>query len=281
MYAQKYHISHKQDDSWQMHQLHFHEGVELMLVLSEGGELFYDKEVYPLHAGTLLILGCNKLHRTAGAPGIVFDRYVLRMLPMLAQELSSPCTDFWQTLQDSPPAVMLDDGTRQRLLALMEQLSAPADQEQFGWDVRQQVTLLEILLLVCGLVQKTPAAVGFLAPDHDKVQPVLDYIQANYTHPLTLDDLARHFLMGKHYLCHLFKNGTGFSIMEYVIQLRVLEAQRLLRQGVSVQEAGEKAGFQTYAHFIRTFSSIAGISPKQYAKQFKSGELSVIFSQTK
>lgn len=66
--------------------------------------------------------------------------------------------------------------------------------------------------------------------------------------------------------------------MEYVIQLRVLEAQRLLRQGVSVQEAGERSGFQTYAHFIRTFSAISGISPKQYAKQFKNGELSLMGS---
>lgn len=276
MYAQKFHISHKQDDFWQMHQLHFHEGVELMLVLSEGGELFYDKEVYPLHAGTLLVLGCNKLHRTAGAQGVVFDRYVLRMLPMLVQELSTPCTDFWQALQDNPPAIMLDDEARLQLLHLMERLSAPADRERFGWDVQQEITLLEILLLVCSVLQKAPATAGIRTPDHDKVQPVLNYIQANYTQPLTLDDLARHFLMSKHYLCHLFKTGTGFSVMEYVIQLRVLEAQRLLRQGVSVQEAGERAGFQTYAHFIRTFSSITGISPKQYAKQFRSGEFSLL-----
>ena len=70
MYAQQYHISHKQDDSWQMHQLHFHDGIELMLILSEGGELFFDKEVYPLHAGTLLVLDC-----TAGIVWLVIEYY--------------------------------------------------------------------------------------------------------------------------------------------------------------------------------------------------------------
>ena len=279
MYAQQYHISHKQDDSWQMHQLHFHDGIELMLILSEGGELFFDKEVYPLHAGTLLVLDCNKLHRTAGAPDIVFDRYVLRILPMLLQSLSSPCTDFLAALHASPPVIQLDKEAARQLTPLLEQLNAPVDRERFGWDVRQQILLQQILLLVCGLVQTAPTPVGIHTPDHDKVQPLLDYIQANYTHPMTLDDLSRHFLIGKHYLCHLFKNGTGFSVMEYVIQLRVLEAQRLLRQGASVQDAGEQSGFQSYAHFIRTFSSVAGISPKQYAKQFKSGERSVMIPQ--
>lgn len=281
MYAQQYHISHKQDDSWQMHQLHFHEGVELMLILSEDGRLFYDKEVYPLHAGTLLVLGCNKLHRTAGAPGVIFDRYVLRILPMLLQKLSSPFTDFQAALQNSPPAVTLDKESARTLISLLEQLSLPADRDSFGWDIRQEITLQQILLQICGLVQTAPTPAGIRTPDHDKVQPVLDYIQANYTHPLTLDDLSRHFLMGKHYLCHLFKNCTGFSVMEYVIQLRVLEAQRLLRQGASVQEAGEQAGFQTYAHFIRTFSAVSGISPKQYAKQFKNGERSVVVAATR
>ena len=105
MYAQQYQINLKQDDSWHMHQLHFHEGVELILVLSEGGELFYDKEMYPLHANSLLVLGSNKLHRTAGAPGMVFDRYVLRILPSLLNNLSSPCTNFASMLQSCTPCV--------------------------------------------------------------------------------------------------------------------------------------------------------------------------------
>ena len=48
-----------------------------------------------------------------------------------------------------------------------------------------------------------------------------------------------------------------------------------------MQEAGEQAGFQTYAHFIRTFSAVSGISPKQYAKQFKNGERSVVVAATR
>ena len=178
----------------------------------------------------------------------------------------------------APPAVQLDRESARALASLLEQLCAPIDKEQFGWDIRREINLMEILLMVCSLVQTSPTPSGIHTPDHDKVQPLLDYIQANYTHPLTLDDLAKHFLIGKHYLCHIFKNGTGFSVMEYVIQLRVLEAQRLLRQGASVQDAGEQSGFQSYAHFIRTFSSVVGVSPKQYAKQFKSGERSVVMT---
>ena len=281
MYAQQYQINLKQDDSWHMHQLHFHEGVELILVLSEGGELFYDKEMYPLHANSLLVLGSNKLHRTAGAPGTVFDRYVLRILPSLLNNLSSPCTNFASMLQSCTPCVQLDSAQARELIAMLEKLRVPADQKVLGWDIQREITLLQILLQICGLVQNVPSQPGTSAPDYDRVLPILEYIQQNYTQPITLDDLAHHFLIGKHYLCHIFKKGTGFSVMEYVIQLRILEAQRQLRQGCTVQEAGERSGFQSYAHFIRTFSSCTGVSPKQYAKQFKSGERSVMQGKQK
>ena len=84
--------------------------------------------------------------------------------------------------------------------------------------------------------------------------------------------LASRFAMSKHYLCHIFKKGTGFSVMEYVIQLRIISAQRMLRQGATVQEASERSGFQTYSHFIRTFNNYVGTSPKKYAKQYSMGE---------
>ena len=79
-------------------------------------------------------------------------------------------------------------------------------------------------------------------------------------------------MLSKHYLCHVFKKGTGFSVMEYVIQLRIITAQRLLRQGANVQEASERSGFQTYSHFIRTFNTYVGISPKKYAKLYRQGD---------
>ena len=56
--------------------------------------------------------------------------------------------------------------------------------------------------------------------------------------------------------------------MEYVIQRRIILARELLRQPISVQEAGERAGFQTNSHFIRTFRAYTGRSPKRYARQY-------------
>ena len=101
---------------------------------------------------------------------------------------------------------------------------------------------------------------------------ILDYIRDNLSEPLTLDQIAGRFFISKHYLCRIFKSATGFSVMEYIIYSRVLKARQLLQEGVSVQQAGELAGFSDNSHFIRTFGHLTGITPGRYAKEYQSSD---------
>ena len=272
MEARDYSIQYKQDDQWRMHRLHYHEGIELMLVLSDGGDFFMDRKMYPLRKNTLFILNANTLHRDeTGSDGSEFRRYVLHILPSLLEELSTPQTDFLAALQNAGACVVLSEEDTKRLSTLFEKLriSMPP---AFGTDILERITLYEILLLICSRIRSSKKQQGTSNPDYDRVQPIVEYLRENCTDRLTLDELAAHFMLSKHYLCHIFKKGTGFSVMEYVIQLRIITAQRYLRQGSNVQEASEKSGFQTYSHFIRTFNTYVGISPKKYSKLYKQGD---------
>lgn len=272
MNSQDYLINLKQDTEWQMHRLHFHEYVELMLFLSDGGEFFLDKDIYPLSRNSLMVLQPNTLHRDENdSKEGVFRRYVLHLRPSLLERLSTQQTNFAASIRDACPCTQLNEEDAARLVGLFEQLRTPRE-DCFGEDVRERILLDEILLLVCSCIQTSHIEAEISNADYNRVQPVLSYIQQNYRDPITLEDLANHFLISRHYLCHLFKKGTGFSVMEYVIQLRIIESQRLLRQGMNVQQVSESVGFQNYNHFIRTFSSYAGISPKQYAKRYIQGD---------
>ena len=272
MESRDYSIQYKQDDQWRMHRLHYHEGIELMLVLSDGGDFFMDRKMYPLRKNALFILDANTLHRDEnGTDGSVFRRYVFHILPSLLDRLSTPQTNFTEAFQTAGACILLTDEDTRRLSTLFEKLriSIPP---AFGTDILERITLYEILLLICSRIRSTRKLQGMSNPDYDRVQPIIEYLRENCTEHLSLDELAEHFMLSKHYLCHVFKKGTGFSVMEYVIQLRIITAQRLLRQGANVQEASERSGFQTYSHFIRTFNTYVGISPKKYAKLYRQGD---------
>ena len=280
-YNQQFTINLKQDMGWHMHKLHFHEYIEITLILSDGGQVFLDKDMYPLNSNTLIVLKPNTLHRTTLLDSSqLFQRYVLRIMPGMVEHLSTPHTNFSSILKNSSPCVQLSEAQARELAALFESLRTPVKDDEFGADVEQSITLLRILLRVCGAIRGSDpraalpdaaASADAFNPDYERIQPILAYIRSHYTQPITLDFLAEHFHISKHYLCHTFKKGIGFSVMEYIIQARIIESQRLLREGASVQEACEASGFRSYAHYIRTFTNYVGISPKQYAMEFEQG----------
>ena len=101
-----------------------------------------------------------------------------------------------------------------------------------------------------------------------QIDQVLSYLQEHLSEKMTLDIIANNFYISKYHLSHCFKLTTGFSIMEYLISIRILKARQLLREGMRVQDVGEAVGFQSNEHFIRTFTSLTGTSPKKYTRPF-------------
>ena len=262
-------ISLNQDETWHMDKLHFHESVELLLSLSDGGDFFIGQDMYPIQKNTLFLLDSAVLHRTVHErTDQPYRRYIMHILPATLERLSTAQTDFVRSFQNAKTCTLLNDQQRRDLTELFNQLEDVPEPTRFGSDVRQNILLLELLLKVCDIWQSSEVESGIVNPDYERVLPVLQYIQEHFTESFTLDDLAKQFSISKYHLCHIFKNVTGFSVMEYVIQRRIILARELLRQPISVQEAGERAGFQTNSHFIRTFSTYTGVSPKRYARQY-------------
>lgn len=272
MVRENFSISLNQDSTWHMDKLHFHESVELLLSLSDGGDFFIGQEMYPIQKNTLFLLDSAVLHRTVHErQEMPYRRYIMHILPSTLESFSTPQTDFARSFQQAKTCTVLDERQRGALMTLFNQLEDPAT-KQFGSDVRRNLRLQELLLKICDVWQASAAEPGVMNPDYERVLPVLHYIQGHFTESFTLDDLARQFSISKYHLCHVFKNVTGFSVMEYVIQRRIILARELLREPISVQEAGERSGFQTNSHFIRTFSAYTGVSPKRYARQYLQGD---------
>ncbi len=86
--------------------------------------------------------------------------------------------------------------------------------------------------------------------------------------PLNLDMLSSEFFISKSHLCRIFKDATGFSVASYISNSRIIKACTLLRNGVSVQDAGERVGFNNNAHFICVFKQEIGIPPGKYARHY-------------
>jgi AraC-like DNA-binding protein len=268
---------------WQMHRLHFHEDVEILLSLSSSGDFFIENELYPLQRGALFLLREATLHKSIS--NAFYKRYVLHISPDTLQEFSTPQSDLLAFAQKvSGRGTQLSDKQTRFLTKMFQRLEKPHD-KSFCGDIRKTSQLLDFLVTTFSFFEDAAAEDGNGSKtgsgsklnksanfDFAKIAPLIRYIPGNLAEPLSLDSLATRFFISKYHMCRTFKSATGFSVMEYIIHCRVLKARELLRQGLGVQDAGERVGFRSNSHFIRTFGALTGTSPRRYAREYLSGD---------
>lgn len=100
-----------------------------------------------------------------------------------------------------------------------------------------------------------------------KLKQSIDYIQDNLAREISLNELANELGISRYYFCRLFKQSTGFSPHQYVIQQRVERAKQLLLQGkMSIADVAQVCGFTHQSHLTRHFKRLTGMTPKTLLK---------------
>ena len=269
--SQDFSISHSKDLGFKMNHHHFHDNYEILFVLSGSLQYFVGSKLYGVPEGSILVLNQSELHGGVVPDRVLYDRYVVVFKPEYIRDLSTPFTPLLSCFQNRSPdfSHLITLKKEDRILAqsLCEKLLSFYQSVQYGADVYQKLTLAELLIHLNRLYEGPPCPRPHGKENaYERVVPVLSYIEAHLSDALFLDDLSHVFHISKQHLCFLFKNATGLSVTEYVIQLRISKARKLLRKNMPVSEVCESVGFRNLSHFIRTFKKSTGMSPKQYAK---------------
>ena len=96
------------------------------------------------------------------------------------------------------------------------------------------------------------------------------YMELHYRENLRLDDVANHVGLNASYFSSVFKKGLSISFSQYLMQLRIEEACRLLRQtDRTLVEIALSLGFENQSYFSKSFKKHKGMSPNQYRREYK------------
>ncbi|WP_342565441.1 AraC family transcriptional regulator [Paenibacillus sp. FSL R7-0345] len=93
------------------------------------------------------------------------------------------------------------------------------------------------------------------------------YIEAHYTEPLTVEQVAQSADFSAKYFVDLYKKKYGKSAMEYAAELRLQQAKRLMAEsGAKLREIAHKVGYADEFYFSRKFKKRIGMPPAVYMK---------------
>lgn len=93
------------------------------------------------------------------------------------------------------------------------------------------------------------------------------YMEHNFSRQLSLDELAEFANVSKYHLAREFKRHTGFTINEYVIELRLNRAEMLLSTSdLAIGQISQICGFSNYSNFYKLFYKKKGTTPAKFRK---------------
>ncbi len=96
-----------------------------------------------------------------------------------------------------------------------------------------------------------------------------DYIISNLDKNIKAKDIASMVNVSESYFTTYFKENTGITFRDYILDARVEAAKKMLeKHSVSISDIAYKTGYQDYRSFSRAFKNKTGMSPSDYSGQF-------------
>lgn len=255
-------LFHLKESRAQRFSYHYHEFDKVVVFLS--GQVTYTVEgkAYFLTPGDLLLIPHHHIHQP-DIGGATYERYILWLSPeFLGANGLEPC--FIRVQQSGFHLIRLgEERTRQLLHCLDQMEQARKDSQAFGAPLLAKTYCLQFLIGLNRGSQGNLAALDREVYRSDpKIEEILAYINDHLPLPMTVQSLAERFYLSPSWLMHRFKEVTGCTLHQYILQKRLILAASLIRDGVPVLKASGQSGFSDYSTFLRAFRTAYHVAPR-------------------
>ncbi len=255
---------------------HFHSQYEIMYVKEGTGQCFAGDAIHRYSDGELILFGTNLPHYMNSDDAYKNKSDGLRVKGTIIQFEK----DFMSYSIDNYPQFShiktLLEESRRGLRFPKESLSGITSllEKIPGMEGLPQVTNLLSLLQEMATCSER----SFLASPHfydsfpdqggSRVEKIISFINGNYTRTISLQEIASMAAMNRSAFCRYFKEQTGKTFMEYVMEMRIGYACKLLAlEETNIYNISMECGFDSITHFNRIFKRSMKYTPTQYQKK--------------
>lgn len=250
---------------------HAHTPHELIVCLSDGGELYLEDKVYPFTVGRTFLLPAGVSHSVTGEKNthakiqfICFDTPLLASLgvfPLVHYFLS----DHKKLLVSSLNGKRVGDEN----LRLAKQLQLELDGHSSYGEVMARAILTQLLINHMRQLQVAPVTKG--NSKAFAIERCCSEILEDIAAPRCLTEMSKKAGMSRSAFVAQFKTYTGVGMVEFVNSHRVQRAQRQLQSSdASVTEIAFALGFGNLGHFYTVFKKQVGMTPIEYREWARS-----------
>ncbi len=246
---------------------HYHSSVEMMKVLEGSIRLQIGTSYYDCKKGDIVFIlpsmlhGVTSLTEDATIEGIVFETSLVNM-PILQFDFS----EMFHRNQRIQYIINEQDDIYEELCHNINKILAV-----YGtFSANARIQIVACLLQCMGLlIQKFSLEISIHDKNYRKLLPILQYIDKHYTEKVQISELSKLIHVCDDRMIRLFKEVTGETPVEYIMNLRVEHALKLLMEDkLSIAEIAEQTGFGSATYMTRVFKQKLGITPGKCKQRY-------------
>ena len=263
-------------DSYPAVTAHWHEEAEFTLITEGCCNYQIQLASYEVCPGDIIFLPPAVLHSIQAPAGeqMMSETYVFHMnflgisnadvcavrylTPLAAQKLIPPFV-----IKKEHPAYP-------DALSLFHAVSKAYGCAAYGYELMLKSLLLQLIAVLLPYCRKESELPQLYNEHARKLKLVLEYIEAHYSEPLCVADLASLCCFSEYHFMRFFKKYVGLSCMDYVRSIRLEKAAELFGQGnSSALEVSLSVGFGNLSYFHREFKKKFGMTPKKFCESLE------------
>ncbi|MFD1143994.1 helix-turn-helix domain-containing protein [Larkinella insperata] len=252
---------------------HFHPEYELTYIVSSHGKRFVGDHVEPFDAGDLVLLGPDLPHFWRNDDDYYGPESGHRAEAIVVQFAQLLGTNILPQLPETQALTTLLNRARYGLRFSAKKVREVQQAVESLLHCNGLERLLNLLLLLQQLADDPNALM--LASDNyelkasqaetERMKRVLDFMLTHFREEIRVDDIASVAGMAPAAFCRYFRKRTRKSFIEYLNELRISHARKLLMQSdLSISQVGLECGFNNISHFHRQFKLHNGTTPLKY-----------------
>lgn len=246
---------------------HYEKAYQVIFLLA--GKIQYqvnDKE-YIVEKGGLIVLNTLEDH-TLKVLEYPYERYIIQIRPeFFQQEVKYPevIAVFIKRPPDFSHLLTVSGQAWDYLYGILQEMEAEYLARKSYWELIVGANLRRMFI---ALFRECPALSMMRVGSGTAVAyNTMNYLDRHFTEDITVESVAAAMFLNKDYLSHVFKDETGYTVIGYVISLRINRAKVLLAESdQSITDIAAACGYTDFSYFSRLFKKHAKASPSEFRK---------------
>ena len=234
----------------------------LCFMVEDGeGELVYEGKKYELKTGDVVFIDCQKAYSHSTGLNPNAGLWSLRWCHFYGPSMPAVYAKYCE--RGGLPVIRGSDMAQYS--TIISDIYTLASSSDYIRDMRINGKLNDLLTLL--MESSWHRGNSSNAPKKMDISLVKSFLDEHYKEKLSLESVASHFFIDKHYLARLFKEQYGVTLVTYLQQVRITHAKRMLRfTDKSIEEIGLECGIGELNYFSRVFKKLEGVSPSEFRR---------------